>query len=130
MFVKSSTHNSKNSYEFKKYMAHSVDFDDYLLLYLNDSSSEQETLLSTDPSKQDPFFIPWNAKCIVTGVAQLTDRRKSVAPLVDYDNEGGESNDSTATGYLYIPMGIRIGGYSARFVPNPQQPAVTSTKPE
>lgn len=130
MFVKSSTHNSKNSHEFKKYMAHSVDFDDYLLLYLNDSSNEWDTLLSTDPSKQDPFFIPWNAKCIVTGVAQLTDRRKSVAPLVDYDNEGGESHDSTATGYLYIPMGIRIGGYSARFVPNPQQPAVTSTKPE
>lgn len=57
MFVKSSTHNSKGLNEFRKYVAHSIDFDDYLLLYLNDSSNERDVLLSTDSSQQDPFFV-------------------------------------------------------------------------
>lgn len=92
--------------ELMKYSQHSRDLENYLLIYINDNRGAYLVpLASTDTSAQNPFFIPWNAKMIVTGTAQITDRRNAVMPLTNF-----QAKDDTAPAYeLYIPLSVQIG---------------------
>ena len=113
MFVKAVTENFETWYDYRIKNVHSVDFTDWMLIYLNDNSSENDVLMSTDKSRIDPFFMSWNARCIVSGTAKIFDARYAVMPLNDFEAE----DDKAPASDLYIPMSIRLGGWTARWAP-------------
>ncbi len=57
MFVKTMTDNFKNWYDYRMNNVHDIDFTDWMLIYLNDNSSENDVLMSIDKDKIDPFFL-------------------------------------------------------------------------
>lgn len=91
------------------YMPHKYDTEDWMLIYLNDSGLDargnRHVLMSTKNSWINPMFIPWNAKMIVTGTAQITDRRTDPVPLDNYEAK----DDKAKAADLYIPMSVKIG---------------------
>lgn len=105
MFVKSINDNFETYTDYYNGNLHSFDFTNWILMYLNDNSSENDLLLSTNKDVIDPFFISWNSKCIVSGTAQFVDARYAVMPLNNFEAK----DDRAGVSKLYIPMSIRLG---------------------
>lgn len=112
MFVKSWSHCLDDYQSMTRYMPHSYDMEDWTLIYLNDSgldsNGNRHTLMSTKNSWINPMFVPWNAKILITGTAQITDRRTEPMPLENYEAK----NDTAKAADLYIPMSIKIGQWT------------------
>lgn len=113
MFVKSITDNFETVTDYYNGNIHKLDFTNWMLMYLNDNSSESDLLLSTNKDMIDPVFISWNSKCVVSGTAQFVDARRAVMPLSNFEAE----DDMTNFASLYIPMSIRLGNWTAQWAP-------------